>query len=130
MLTISCGSENSKKTIFDVPALIDKNVDEIKTTLGKATSDSEPTKEQLEVEIDQWDKTFEKDGYELLVTYNPNTRKVIDFFVSNTDATKKNNYDDLLQITNLSDEPSSVSIEKVNPISNPEELNGIKVSKE
>ena len=126
-----CGrKETSKKIAFDVPTLIDKNVDEIKTILGKATSDTEPTKVQLDAEITEWDKTFEKDGYELLVTYDAKTRKVVDLFISNNDAAKKNDYDDLLQATNLVDEPSSLNIEKVNPISNPDELNGIKVSKE
>ena len=55
LLTISCGKESSKKVAFDVPTLIDKNVDEINTILGKATSDTEPTQVQLDAEITEWD---------------------------------------------------------------------------
>jgi len=72
--------------VFDLDSLYGKNIDQIVTTLGKPTSDTEPTDLQKQNgNITEWEKTFDKDSQQLLVTYNPSTRKVVDFFISTTD---------------------------------------------
>jgi hypothetical protein len=116
--------------VFDIPALIDKNIDQIKKTLGKPSSGDEPTKQQMALGVTEWDKTFEKNGYELLITYNPKTRKVIDFFIpTNNSSGKTNDYDDLLQIANVKDNTSKVRVKPVQTLSDPNSYTGIKVTK-
>lgn len=69
---------------FDVPALMEKNIDQIREIVGKPTDAAiEPTKLQLDVKgaDAEWDNTFEKDGFTCFVTYNVRTRKVVDFFI-------------------------------------------------
>lgn len=122
------GSEKKVEMLFDIPSLIDKNIDEIKKVLGKPSVDTEPTKLQLEMDFKEWDKTFIKDGYELLVTFNPKTRKVIDFYIGTKDPSgKTKNYKDLLQVTNVENNLSTVIIEPVKIIKDPTYFNGIKI---
>ena len=139
---ISCGNEITNKTnealiaekkreiIFDVPSLIDKNIDEVNKIIGKPSNDSEPTKVQLKAGVDEWDKTYTKDGYELLISYNPNTRQVTDFFIGTKDSSgKTNDYEDLLQVTNMTENSSTVKVEPVKTIQNPEYYTGIIIKK-
>jgi len=72
--------------IFDLNSLYGKNIDEIVGILGKPENDSEPTELQIQIGTKEWDKTFQKGGYELLVTYYVDTRKVKDFFVPTNDS--------------------------------------------
>lgn len=75
------------KTVFDLNSLYGKNIDQIVIVLGKPANDTEPTKLQKENgNITEWEKTFDKDGQKLLVTYNVSTRKVVDFFIDTRDS--------------------------------------------
>ena len=76
--------EEKYLTVFDFEALYGKNVDEIKTILGTPSSDTEPTDLQTQL-IEEWEKLWQKDGYELLVTYNVASRRIIDYFVPTND---------------------------------------------
>ncbi|MBI2420522.1 MAG: hypothetical protein HYV38_00345, partial [Candidatus Levybacteria bacterium] len=79
--------------------------------------------------VDVWDNTFKKDGKELLVTYKPSTREVIDFFVSTDDpsgATKDTKK--LLEISGLSENSPSYIIEFVKVINDPNSYTGIKAT--
>jgi hypothetical protein len=92
--------------------------------LGTPKTDTEPTKQQLESSLaDEWDKEFEKDNESLLVTYNPKTKVVIDFFIAGTD--KKS----LLAVGNLKEKDENYVIDYVEAIKNPSEITGIKISK-
>jgi hypothetical protein len=77
------------KSIFNLDVLYGKNVDEIKNILGKPEKDTEPKDLQVNATPEQlakeWDKTWKKDGWELLVTYDVSTRKVKDFFIPTND---------------------------------------------
>lgn len=93
--------------VFDLDSLYGKNIDQIVTILGKPASDTEPTQLQKQVagEIKEWDKTFIIDSQTLVATYNPSTRKVIDFFISTKDpsgATK-----DVSSIIKIAGSPSA-----------------------
>jgi hypothetical protein len=69
--------------IFDTPLLIGKNIDEVRLILGQPIDkDIEPTDLNKQAGIDEWLNTFEKDGYELSVSYDINTRAIKDLFVS------------------------------------------------
>lgn len=76
--------EENFVTVFDFEAFHGKNVDEIKAILGTPSSDTEPTDAQKQF-IKEWDKLWQKDGHELLVTYNVASRRVIDYFVPTND---------------------------------------------
>lgn len=116
-------SNKQAKMIFDVPSLLGKNVDQVKTILGNPASDAEPTKQQLSMGVNEWDKEFQKDGESLLITYNPKTRQVIDFFISGV------NKNDVLTIGNLKDGDSRYALEFVKSLKNPAEITGVKVTK-
>jgi hypothetical protein len=77
-------SEENFVTIFDFEALYGKNVDEIKSILGTPSSDTEPTDEQKQF-VKEWEKFWQIDGYELLVTYNITSRRIVDYFVPTND---------------------------------------------
>ncbi len=85
-----------------------KNIDEIKAMLGTPADDTEPTKLQLEEGIDEWEKTFIKNGNELLVTYNPITREVKDFFIQTKDPSgKTQDISTLMQVANVEENPAA-----------------------
>ncbi len=106
---------------FDVPALVGKNIDEIKTALGKPTTFTEPTKQQLALS-DMWDMEYTKDGVTLLVTYNPKTKVVTDFFIDGADKIK------LLAQGNIQESSDKYVTEFVKSLKNPNEITGVKIS--
>ena len=108
--------------IFDIPSLLGKSIDEIRKILGKPQDqEMEPTELQLKIGIDDWNNIFTKDGQELLVTFNPRTRRVMDFFLEGQDKTI------LMQRGNLAEGTSAYRIEPVKEIRNPSKITGIKI---
>ncbi|WP_184548247.1 hypothetical protein [Mucilaginibacter sp. FT3.2] len=75
----------TSKIIFDIPALKNKSIVEIRKILGKPKIDDVPLnyKTQSGVNGDAW---FEKDGVTLEITYNPVNNKVNDFFICKDQA--------------------------------------------
>ncbi len=118
--------------VFDVPSLLAKNVDEIRQTLGQPTDGAliEPTEKQKQLGTTKvWDNTFEKDSRSLLVTFNPTSREVIDFFISTDDpsgATKDKKK--LLEVGNLKEGASNYSVEFVKALNNSSVYTGVKVT--
>jgi hypothetical protein len=113
---------------FDVPSLLGKNIDEVRLVLGTPSDKerTEPTVEQIELGADTWDNTFKKDGQELLITFNPITRKVIDFFIATDDpsgATTDKQH--LLEIGNLTDNNPNYTVVPVKAIKDPSVMTGI-----
>ena len=140
MLWTSCGSNSAEpastnnqkatiKVIFDVSSLIGKNIDEIRKILGKPSDkEIEPTKLQMKMKFDSWDNSFEKDRHSLLVTFNPQNRQVVDFFIGTTEPSGcTSDYSDLLQICNVTNENSKYSIEPVPTIKDNTKFTGIKI---
>lgn len=111
--------------VFDLPALKGKNIDEVMKILGTPeVSNTEPTKAQINSGI-SWEKIYKRNGYELLISYNPSTRKVIDYFVpTRSTSGKTKNYNDLLQITNTENK-SGLVIQPVSTIADPSFYTGI-----
>jgi hypothetical protein len=114
--------------LFDLPTLEGKSIDEIVKFWGDPSTNTEPTKLQLKNGVNEWDKTYKKGGYELLITYNPKTRNVIDFFIGTKDASgKTNDYTDILQVTNVSPNSKTIIIEPIKTIKDPDFFTGIKL---
>ncbi len=63
---------------------------------GKQTN---PTALQRKIGINEWNNTFLKDGYELVVTYNVSSKKVIDFFLATNDPSETSAFIDWLYHT-------------------------------
>jgi hypothetical protein len=142
ILLTSCGSSSSTeptattsitktdiKAVYDVPSLIGKNIDEIRKVLGKPSDkEIEPTKLQMKMKFDSWDNSFEKEGCTLLATFNPQNRRVADFFIETTDPSgSKSDYSDLLQICNVTNDNPKYSIEAVPTIKDNTKYTGIKI---
>jgi hypothetical protein len=117
------------KIVFNVPSLLHKNIDEIRNVLGKPIGAEmlEPTKEQMDTNFESWDNNFEKNGCSLLVTFNPQTRKVIDFYITTTTSEKIENIDNLLIIGNLENDSSDYELKTVVAFKN-KEINGVTVT--
>lgn len=128
---VAINTENPTASMkFDVPSLIGKNINEIVVILGTPNKDnSEPTNAQLELGTTEWSKGYEKDGRELLITYNIKTGSVIDFFIPSTDKeTEDNNKKGLLTIGNIKEDSQTYSVEFVKLISNPSKFTGVKIT--
>jgi hypothetical protein len=107
---------------FDVPPLIGKSIDEIRRTLGAPIdNEAEPTDLQLRVGVDEWNNAFAKDGEELLVTFDPRTRRVSDLFLGGSDRTV------LMQKCNVVEGAIDYRVESVRALRNPAEITGIRI---
>mgnify|MGYP001591345051 FL=1 len=108
---------------FDMPSLLGKNIDEVRLVLGAPLNKdlTEPTAEQLKLGVEEWDNSYKKDGQELLVTFNPSTRKIVDFFLSGDNKAK------LIEAGNLKENDSNYTIEQVKQLKNPSAITGIKI---
>lgn len=103
-------------TVFDIPLLVGKDLAQIKVILGTPSSDTEPTQLQINSGIDEWEKTWKKGEYSLMVTYDVKTKEVKDLFLSaDTDnafeAFKDRNF--ILKIGNLERSSNTYSVEFV-----------------
>lgn len=115
-----------QKLVFDVPSLFNKNIDQVIQVLGTPESYPEPTQEQIKLGTKTWEKTFKKDGYELLVTYNISDKKVTDFFVSANDEIYENrDKEKMLKLTNTQESNSLYSVEFVKSMKDATRFTGI-----
>lgn len=143
LFLISCETEEKKNTltepapiiknevfkpIFDVPFLIDKNVDQIIKILGKP-SQRDKTSDFVEINgIKELEMTFSKDGKDLLVTYDSNSKNVVDFFISVTDPEGMSaDISGAKQLLNVTSDSPHYSIEPVKAFKDPNKFTGIKV---
>lgn len=103
--------EEKEQFVFDIPALLGKNVDEIIKVLGTPTINTEPTKLQISAGVDTWEKTWNKGSYSLMATYNTKDRTLVDLFLST--GNNFTNADEILKKNNLSKNNSSYSVSLV-----------------
>jgi hypothetical protein len=116
---------------FDVPTLIGKNIDEIRTVLGTPQQDTEPTTQQLSAGVKEWEKQYTKDGKGLLVTYNVATKQVVDFFITTDQTDSEGLTKDkqaLLDIGNLKEGDATYIIEFVKALKNQSAYTGVKAT--
>ena len=141
LILSSCGQTNSNtskttnvskieiKATFDVPTLIGKNIDEVRKILGNPSDNEiEPSRQQMKMNLDTWDNSFEIDGQTLLVSFNPQNRKVFDFFIETNDPSgSTSDYSDLLKVCNVDENNSNYIIEAVPTIKDNSKFTGIKI---
>lgn len=100
--------------VFDIPALLGKDIDALEKTLGTPSNDTEPTAAQLELGTNTWEKSWTKGEYSLMATYDVKTKKVIDLFLgADSDAAFKRFEDtnNILAVGNLSRSNNRYSVE-------------------
>ncbi len=116
---------------FDIPSLIGKNIDDIRGLLKADIADEKEDYEPDETGVDEWENNFVKDGKELLITFNPTTRKVIDFFIFTDDSTitvNDKNKQILLKIGNVKTNASNYTIEfATEEMDGDNELSGLQI---
>ena len=118
-----------KEAVFDVPALVGKNVDEVKAALSAYQRKTlEPTNEQIKAGVKEWQVEFEKDRKDLLVTYDISTKKIKDFFIGTDDPSgKTQDKKHLLELGNLREDDPKYEVEFVKTVRDPSYFTGVKV---
>jgi len=135
-------SEENTETItttFDIPVLLDKNISYFTPVFGEPVNENpEPTDIAIQTGVETWIKRFEKDGYAIAVTYNINSGKVTEIFLSKGTYAMpleetwitKNEVNDLLKRGNISKEGSGYYYRFMWPIQDKNKYTGIVVQKE
>ena len=77
LMVAGCG--RAAPPVFDVPSLMGKDIDQVKSALGAPVSDREVLKNNGD---DTNSKNWRKDNTALLVAFHKNTRHIENFFVS------------------------------------------------
>lgn len=123
--------DNNTNAVFNVPDLIELNIDSIRKVLGAPNTSVEkiePSKKEIATGIKSWTNYFDKGVYELEARFNPISRNLINFWMSERDTSMHDHdYESLLSICNLDDDNSKYSVEK--SILNSGQLAGIIIIK-
>ncbi len=125
--------EQKSAVLFDVPSLYGKDtIDEVIKILGKPTDDREAADVQNkntpeDLKLKEFNKKWEKDGYDFWVSYRVADRKVIDFFIDSggpTGSTKDINK--LKQLLNV-ENPKDFTVEPIKAKTDPSSYTGLLV---
>jgi len=104
---------------FDVPSLVGKNLSELESILGTPDYDIEPTATQIELGAKTWEKSWRKDGYSLMATYNTSNQTVTDLFLGGNSDKAFEEFKDtnnILKAGNLSTDSNLYSVEFVKAV--------------
>ncbi|MBL7156105.1 MAG: hypothetical protein ISS87_00685 [Candidatus Pacebacteria bacterium] len=112
---------NNTQYVFDIPFLIDKNIDEIRQILGEPSEGYPKEPNPIPLYNHTWINFFIKDGISLMITFEPETRKVVEFFLAGENKLE------LIKITNLKENNSDYRIEEVKNIKDSSKITGIKI---
>ena len=113
---------------FDVPALIGMNADQIaKPLTGQAIRpDHDRTPRESPTGNTEAIYTYWRDTTALVVSYNPTTLKINNFFLK-TKHGLTSDYTSLLKLANVSPYDKRISIEPMASVSNPQLFTGVKL---
>lgn len=109
---------STQKVVFDVPSLIGKDLKQLREILGTPSYDKEPTSQQREL-VDTWEKSWSREGYSLMVSYDTKTKKIIDLFLgADTDATYAvfEDVNNILKVGNLQLNSNEYSVKFIKAI--------------
>lgn len=88
------------KMVFDIPTLLNKNIDELSELIGKNFSFKTPDRLLEEVDINKY-ATIEKGSYRLTVAFNPKSKKVNYFLLQILKNKGFEDAKDMLSVGNL-----------------------------
>ncbi|MVN20388.1 hypothetical protein [Mucilaginibacter arboris] len=78
LICASCKEPKPPQVTFDIPALIGKNIDEVRIVLGRPLENPPgPSKPQKRL----FENNYDKEGQSLLIYFNPNNRKIESFHI-------------------------------------------------
>ena len=66
------------KVDFDIPALVHKNIDEVRLVLGKP---SDMELEPIDKSVKDWSNSYYKNGFSLRIDFNPITRAISQYMI-------------------------------------------------
>lgn len=124
---------------FDIPALLKKDVSYFTPVFGEPVNENpEPTDIAIETGAETWTKRFQKDGFAIAVTYNINSGKVTEIFLSKGTYdmplketwVTKNEASELLERGNVSKGAGSYYYRYMSPIQDKNKYTGVVVRKE
>lgn len=96
LIFTSCKEQKPPQVTFDVPALIGKNIDEVRKVLGKPLYHPiEPSNPKE----DTFENQFEKNGETLFVDFNPKSRRISRLSIFPSEDC--DNLKDIMKIGNL-----------------------------
>jgi len=112
--------------VFDVPALIGMDIDQVRKRLGPPAEDSADIARGDEMGIGVND--FGRGADTLLVMYDPHTRRVTEFFIDTNDPSgTTTTYRDLLPVIHATDTASAYAIVPVRLMQDPTRYTGIRI---
>jgi len=129
-LNLGCGSKGSTGPVFDIPALLGKNVDQVEATLGPAVA-SATTPPPADAAVEEARKTFQKDDHTLVVTYTPHNKEVTKFALGSGDGAsplKDENKAQFLRIGNLKTDDPRYTVNYVESEDKPFYYTGVEVA--
>ncbi|GAC1372875.1 MAG: hypothetical protein NVS3B25_11950 [Hymenobacter sp.] len=114
--------------VFDVPALLGMNANQIvKPLTGPSTrSENDPTPRETSAGNSEVLRTYWRDTTALEVSYNPQTLHVNSYFVKTKSGHTKD-YTNLLKLANVSRFDKRVTIEPVPTADNPQVYTGVRI---
>ncbi len=123
LIFTSCTEPKPPQVTFDVPALIGKNIDEIRKVLGKPLYDQiEPSNQKEET----FENTFKKNGETLFVLFNPKTRRISQLCLIASEEYDK--LEDVMKIGNLTlTNTDNYHIESFHPFASNPPFTGIRI---
>lgn len=117
-------SSASDATIFDVPSLLDKSIDQIEHLLGKPTGSDSPNTSDNELE-----RTYRRQSQTLVITYNVSTKEVVGLFLPASEPTDiAKTYSQLLEVGNLKPNSDHYTVDSLISSEPKRHLIGIAVS--
>lgn len=134
-LLSSCGGDQkpekpTKTVVFDVPSFFSISPEDLDAKVGKPISTFMPTKLQVKEGITA-EKTYEKEGYGLIVEYDYSTTKILNFFVYNTNKdVDDEGLEELKQIAGVLDNPTNLQVSPVKLMSKPGVYTGLSITQD
>ena len=126
-ITEAIATQVPKRYVSDIPSLVGKDITGAKDALG-TPKDKEPTAQQIKLGAKEWSLTFEKEGKELLVTYDTASGRVKDYFIGTDDPSgKTKDKSHLLELGNINEGDSRYKVEFVKAFNDPSVFTGVKV---
>ncbi|RYE13036.1 MAG: hypothetical protein EOP34_09690 [Rickettsiales bacterium] len=122
----SCKEPKSPQVTFDVPALIGKNIDEVRKVLGKPSSPIANRIEPSNPKEESFENDFEKNSEILTADFNTKSRRISRLSIFPSED--YNNLKDIMKIGNLDAiETPQYYIEGRHPILSNTDLSGIDI---
>lgn len=122
----SCKEPKPPQVTFDIPALIGKNIDEVRKVLGKPYSPIVNRIEPSDPKEEYFSNDYDKNGVYISFYFNTKSRRISQITLISPEEYDK--LEDVMKIGNLtSKETDSYWVESFHPFAGTPPFNGIKI---